>query len=161
MSTTRVALIPLTREAVLARVAAMAPEARAEVSADWLARVHAAPAVDPWVFGFVVVDRPRGCPVGQVGFHAPPADGMVEIAYGIDAAWQGQGDATEAVAAVLAFCFADPRVHVVRAHTRPAASASTRVLTTCGFHLVGDVIAPADGLVWRWEHARPITESHP
>ena len=159
MPTTRVALIPLTREAVLARVAAMAPAARAAVSADWRARVHAADASDPWVHGVVVVGRPSGHPVGQVGFHAPPADGVVEIAYGIDAVWPRQGDTTEAVDAVLAFGFADPRVHVVRAHTRPEANAATRVLTKGGIHRVGDVIDPDDGRVWRWERKRQRNES--
>ena len=39
----------------------------------------------------------------------------------------------------------------VRAHTLPQPSASTRVLTKCGFRHIGAVIDPEDGLVWRWE----------
>jgi ribosomal-protein-alanine N-acetyltransferase len=46
---------------------------------------------------------------------------------------------------------------VVRAHTLPNPNASTRVLTKCGFHRVGEVIDPEDGLVWRWERNDPAS----
>ena len=43
------------------------------------------------------------------------------------------------------------RVKCIRAHTRPEANASTRVLAKCGFVLIGPVVDPEDGPVWRWE----------
>ncbi|HEX4607928.1 MAG TPA: GNAT family N-acetyltransferase, partial [Urbifossiella sp.] len=101
MRTTTLDLTPLTRAEALAAVAAMSPAEAAQLSADWLARLHAAATDDPWVTGFAVVHRESGAVVGKCGFKAPPtADGMVEIAYGMDPAHRGKGFATEAAGAL-------------------------------------------------------------
>ena len=131
-------------------VDAMTPENRAEVSEEWLAALHASDPVDPWRHGFSMVLQSTGHTVGQCGFKGPPADGIVEIAYGVDPEHQNKGYATESAEALTNFAFAQ-NVRTVRAHTLPAANASTRVLTKCGFRHVGEVIDPEDGLVWRWE----------
>jgi [ribosomal protein S5]-alanine N-acetyltransferase len=52
------------------------------------------------------------------------------------------------------FAFASNAVQLVRAHTLPASSASTSVLTRCRFERVAEVVGPEDGLVWRWEIRR-------
>src|SRR5438046_10487620 len=83
--------------------------------------------------------------------RAPTADGMVEIAYGVNPEKQGKGYATEAAEALVAFALSSGRVRVVRAHTLPEPNASTRVLAKCGFRHIGEVVDPEDGLVWRWE----------
>ena len=155
LSTTRVNLLPLTREATIAEIEAMSPADKAHLSADWLALLRASSPQDPWVHGFSIILRQSGEAVGRCGFKGPPAaDGAVEIAYGIDPAHQGKGYATEAAEALVLFAFGDDRVRLVRAHTLPEANASTRVLTKCGFHRTGEVIDPEDGLVWRWEKRR-------
>jgi RimJ/RimL family protein N-acetyltransferase len=148
----------LSRDQTLAMVEAMRPEDRAEVSDEWLAALRASDAIDPWRHGFSMVHRNTGYTVGSCCFKGPPADGAVEIAYGIEPEQQGRGYATEAAEALTNFAFAQ-NVRTVRAHTLPEANASTRVLTKCGFHHVGPVVDPDDGLVWRWErrcdqHAR-------
>ncbi len=51
------------------------------------------------------------------------------------------------------FAANDPRVQLIRAHTRPEANASTRVLRKCGFVHIGEIIDPEDGPVWRWERS--------
>jgi RimJ/RimL family protein N-acetyltransferase len=152
MQTKSLSLGPLRREEVLAEVEAMRPAEKAHVSADWLARVHASAPEDPWVHGFSLVRRGSGAAIGRCGFKGPPdADGVVEIAYGVDPDHREKGYATEAVEALVNFVFGSARVLVVRAHTLPEANASTRVLTKCGFRYIGEVIDPEDGLVWRWE----------
>lgn len=141
---------------VLARIDAMPPADRAQVSPAWLARVGTLTSADPWTCGFAITLRETGVAVGSCGFKDPPSsDGVVEIAYGIDPAFQGRGYATEAAHALVAFAFADDRVRVVCAHTLPDSNASTRVLKKCGFAHVGEVVDPDDGLVWRWEMKRP------
>src|SRR5438445_6005762 len=157
MSTTHIQtkslkLVPLTLEEVRAWVDAMDPSEKAELSADWLARLHASTSADPWTHGFSLVHRDGDIVVGKSGFKGPPAaDGTVEIAYGVVTDYQGKGYATEAAQALVAFAFSSGRVRVVRAHTLPEPNASTRVLTKCGFRHIGEVIDPEDGLVWRWE----------
>jgi [ribosomal protein S5]-alanine N-acetyltransferase len=152
MQTQNLDLISLTREDVIAMVEVMSPAEKAQLSADWLAQLHASISADPWVHGFALVHQGSGIAVGRCGYKGPPtADGVVEIAYGIESDHQGKGYATEAAAALVMYAFGDSRVRVVRAHTLPEPNASTRVLTKCGFRHIGEVIDPEDGLVWRWE----------
>jgi RimJ/RimL family protein N-acetyltransferase len=155
MTTTRLPtktliLVLQSREETLAMVEAMRPEDRAEVSDEWLAALRASDSVDPWRHGFSIVHRKTGYTVGNCCFKAPPAEGAVEIAYVVEPEHQSSGYATEAAEALTNFAFAQ-NVRTVRAHTLPKANASTRVLTKCGFHHVGPVVDPDDGLVWRWE----------
>ena len=145
-------LLLQTPEEVLASVEAMSASDRAEVSPEWLARVKASTSADPWMHGFAVVHRASGMVIGSCGYKGPPGrEAVVEIAYGVDPAYRGRGYATEAARVLIAFAFGSGLVRLVRAHTRPEESASTRVLTKCRFKRVGEVVDPEDGLVWRWE----------
>ena len=126
-----------------------------EVSPAWIAGLRVAKAADIWLHGFALVDQESQSVIGTAGFKGPPDDaGMVEIGYGMAPSFQGRGFATEAAAALLEFAFNDRRVRLVRAHTRPANNASTRVLEKCEFKRFGEVSDPVDGLVWRWERPR-------
>lgn len=127
-----------------------------DVSPEWLAMLReAAPGVDPWAFGFAVVERASQQVVGTVGFTgAPGEDGVVELAYAIVPGSQGRGFATQAAAAGVVWALEDPIVEVVQAHTLPEVSASTTVLERNGFRKVDEVVHDDDGPVWRWELAR-------
>ena len=151
-------LLLQTPEQVLASIEAMSPSDRAEVSPEWIARMKASPSASPWTHGFAVVQRESGAVVGSCGYKGPPgADAVVEIAYGMNPAYQGRGYATEAARALVAFAFGSGQVSLVCAHTLPMENASTRVLTKCGFRRIGEVVDPEDGLVWRWE-LRPTNQ---
>ena len=127
----------------------------AGVSPAWLAALRQSRGPDPWRYGFFVIHRVAGTAIGSAGFKGPPdSTGTVEIAYCIAPGFEGQGYATEAAAALVAFAFTTAGIELVRAHTLPASNASTRVLTKCGFRQVGAVRDPDDGPVWRWEHRR-------
>jgi RimJ/RimL family protein N-acetyltransferase len=103
--------------------------------------------------------RESGEAVGSAGFKGPPEEaGIVEIAYGVAPNYEGRGLATEAARALGAFALDVSQVTLVRAHTLPAANATTRVLAKCGFRHVGEVVDPDDGLVWRWELGRDDME---
>ncbi len=126
-----------------------------DVSQAWLAQLRESTNADPWQHGWAIVHKARKHVIGSVGFKGPPdGDGMVELAYGIVPTFQGQGYATEAAQGAIALALADDRVQRLRAHTLPAANASTRVLAKCGFDFVGEVHDPEDGRVWRWERGR-------
>lgn len=126
-----------------------------ELSPAYLASLRAATVADPWLHGFAVIDRASDTVVGMASFKGPPdGQGIVEIAYGIVPQFEGRGYATEAAGALVSFAFGDDRVRTIRAHTLPAANASTRVLTKNGFVHIGEVIDPEDGRVWRWELQR-------
>jgi len=129
--------------------------ASGEVSPDWLAALRVSHEPDPWQHGFFIVHREAGAAIGSAGFKGPPdSRGTVEIAYGIAPGYRDRGYATEAAAALVAFAFDTISVEQVRAHTLPAANASTRVLAKCGFTQVGTFVDPDDGPVWRWTRGR-------
>jgi RimJ/RimL family protein N-acetyltransferase len=151
--TTNLELVLQAPADVLASIEALSPSDRAHVSADWLARMHALTAPDPWICSFNMVLRASGDVIGSCGFKGPPCESTVEIGYGVEPGHQGRGYATEAARALVAYAI-DNGVRTVRAHTLPDSSASTAVLTKCGFEWVGEVVDPEDGLVWRWEIRR-------
>jgi RimJ/RimL family protein N-acetyltransferase len=123
-----------------------------EVSPMWLERLRREVDADPWVQGFGVVHRQIRNVIGTASFKGPPdGDGVVEIAYGIVPTLEGNGYATEAAAALVAFASADERVRLIRAHTLPKSGASPAVLMKCGFAHLGEVEDAEDGIVWRWE----------
>jgi RimJ/RimL family protein N-acetyltransferase len=153
IETPRLQLVLDSTEAVLARIEALSPADRAEVSPEWLARMRSS-SPSAWTHGFTVIARATNEAVGSCGFKGPPdADGVAEIAYGIAHAHQGRGYAKESAAALVDFAFG-AGARVIRAHTRPENGASARVLESCGLACVGDVVDPEDGLVWRWELRR-------
>ncbi len=123
-----------------------------EVSPDWIARLRGGRATHPWGLGFGVVGKETATIVGTAGFKCPPDEnGVVEIAYGIVPAFEGRGYATETARALVGFAYDTGLVKRVIAHTLPMETASTTVLSKCGFEFVSDVIDPEDGLVWRWQ----------
>lgn len=152
LQTERLALELESTEAVLARLAAMPPADRAELSPEWLARLRSAPAPTPWTHGVALVERATGAVVGSAGLNGPPdAEGVVEVAYGLVPAYRGRGYAREAARALSEYALGPGGARCVRAHTRSDNAASARVLVACGFTLVGEVLDPDDGPVQRWE----------
>jgi RimJ/RimL family protein N-acetyltransferase len=155
MQTSRLKLVLKTPEEVHAGIETMDAADKAQLSADWLAHLHASTAPDPWVHGFSIVHLETGITVGQCGFKGPPdADGMVEIAYGVASDHERKDYATEAARALVAYALSIDQVNLVRAHTLPTSNASKRVLAKCGFQFVGEINDPEDGLVWRFETTR-------
>jgi RimJ/RimL family protein N-acetyltransferase len=150
-------LVPQTIAEARAMVEALAPEHRAQLSPEWLARVYSSTA-DHWTLGYALVRIPDGVPIGNCGFKGPPRDGVVEIAYRVAPEFEGRGCATEAAKALVRIAFESTDVHTVIAHTMSDTNSSSRVLVKAGFRSVGQVIEPEDGLVWRWERAREAME---
>lgn len=110
---------------------AAAGQGAAEQAAGW---AGADPAGEAWGHR-QVVERASGLVVGGIGFFGPPLGGEVEIGYGIVPSRQGRGYATEALQAMSAMAWADPRVRTVVAGTDPGNAASQRVLGKAGFRL--------------------------
>ena len=150
LESARLDLVLESTESVLARIEAMSPADRAEVSPDWIARMRSS-APNPWTHGFAMVERASGDTVGGCAYKGPPDDtGAVEIAYGVDPAFRGRGYAKEAAATLVDYA-ARAGVRLICAHTRPENGASAHILEFCGFECLGEVMDPDDGLVWRWE----------
>jgi ribosomal-protein-alanine N-acetyltransferase len=123
-----------------------------DVSAEWRAALETATEADPWRYGFALIHRESSIVIGSAGFAGPPdANGVVEIAYGVVPDYEGNGFATEAAQALIAYAEADERVRAICAHTLPQRNASTRILEKCSFRRMGEINHPSDGVIWRWE----------
>jgi RimJ/RimL family protein N-acetyltransferase len=104
---------------------------------------------------FFAADHDSRSVVGTCAFKgAPDERGAVEIAYYTFPPYEGRGFATAMAAALADRAATDGRVRCVRAHTLPERNPSSRLLQKLGFTLVGEVVDPEDGPVWRWE--RPL-----
>jgi ribosomal-protein-alanine N-acetyltransferase len=75
--------------------------------------------------------------VGSVVFHGRPADGVAEVAYGVEDGSQGEGLATEATRACVEWALLEPGIVAVQATTVPWHTASLRVIAKVGMGRVG------------------------
>lgn len=83
--------------------------------------------------------------IGGIGFKGGPANGTIEIGYGIAESARGHGYATDAVRALLQLVTGQDLS--VIAETEPGNTASERVLQRCGFV---PTHTADDGNLW-WE----------
>jgi len=88
--------------------------------------------------------------LGSCRFRAPPAEGSVEIGYGVAPSQRGRGVATRAVERLLERAKASGQVTQVVAHILPENVASSKVVSRLGFS-TGALQADHDGemvVVW-------------
>ncbi len=152
IETARLRLVPVTLAYVSGRPddrATLAREIGAEVpeswppelwdqqAQDWCKRILEAEPSTPWIPRCIVLREPRPIACGVVGFAAPDADGRVLIGYGVLPELRRRGYAAEALAGVVAFALADPRVRVIFGDTYPDLIASIRTMERNGFRLAG------------------------
>ena len=92
---------------------------------------------DPGAYGvYQLVRSSDAVVVGDIGFHGPPDQGgSVTVGYGLAPGARGQGYATEALRAVLAWALAQPEVTSVEADTTHANLPSQRVMERAGMRL--------------------------
>lgn len=107
----------------------------------------AKPELSGWLhWHFIWIEGIQRTLVGDGGFKGPPdRNGRVEIGYAVLAPFEGRGFASEAVAALTAWAFSDPRVTAVEAETFVDNTASLRVLQKNGFRRLRPALG--DGFV--------------
>lgn len=157
MLTERLELLPLSRASCavaaadgvgLGRVLGVAvatgwpPEHFDDGALAWLDAKLAAGDSAEWLLYFVVLgaatERADPLVIGTAGYKGPPdSTGAVEVGYSILSAFQQRGYASEAVRALIARAFADPRVTRVCAEAYPELAPSLRVMEKCGLVFVG------------------------
>lgn len=93
---------------------------------------------------FLIVLKENDHVIGSIDYKYIPRDGMTEVGYGMNPAYEGHGYMTEALGAFLEFGKAHG-IKKVRADTRPDNIRSQNVLKRCGFRFLH-----ADGNLW-WE----------
>jgi hypothetical protein len=109
---------------------------------------EANPSEHSWVTYWLIVVREDRFGAGMAGFKGVPNEaGEVEIGYGIDPAYQGEGHMTEAVRGLIEWAFQDERcLSVIAPDTERANVASNRVLEKVDMHVYKET---PDALSWR------------
>ncbi|NDK40010.1 N-acetyltransferase [Pseudoxanthomonas gei] len=95
-----------------------------------------------WCAPFLIVSR--NAVLGTCRFRAAPADGRVEIGYGVAGSQRGRGVATEAVRQLLEIATSSGLVKEVVARIVPENAASSKVVSRLGFSK-GDLLVDHDG----------------
>jgi RimJ/RimL family protein N-acetyltransferase len=85
-----------------------------------------------------IVRRDDGLVIGDIGFHAPPKDGVVEIGFGLVASARGAGYATGSLVELTRWALDQPGVERVVARTLKENVASQAVLARAGFRRIGE-----------------------
>ena len=93
---------------------------------------------------FLIVRKSDDHIIGSIDYKYPPREGVTELGYGLNPAYEGQGYMTEALRAFLDFG-RERGIRTVRADTLPDNLASQRVLRRCGFTFLRE-----EGKLW-WE----------
>lgn len=84
-----------------------------------------------------MIELKDGTHIGEMCFKGLDSDGVVEIGYGIMEQYQEHGYATEAVKAISAWAFQEPKVSSIEAEIDSKNIASKKVLEKCGFVFTG------------------------
>lgn len=86
-----------------------------------------------WLTNWQIILKSENKAIGSADFkNIPDDDGQVEIGYGINSDYEGQGYMTETVQAMCEWAFKQHGVHSVIAETEKSNYASQRVLQKCG-----------------------------
>lgn len=84
-----------------------------------------------------MIELKDGTHIGELCFKGLDLNGVVEIGYGITEQYQEHGYATEAVKAISAWAFQEPKVSSIEAEIDSKNIASKKVLEKCGFIFTG------------------------
>ena len=170
-SSPRLEFRPLTVEAIEALIAGDRTALEAETLATFPSRCPPRPrwsmpcppcviacAMIPSLLSGSVPDRrpETGAAVGSAGFVSQSSrDGQRELGYSVYPSFQGQGIASEAAAALVAWALAQPGTRSVCATIPPWHVASQRVAAHAGLHRTGRMETdPDEGPVEVWERSQ-------
>ena len=84
---------------------------------------------------FLIVLKDNSHVIGSIDYKYVPRDGVTEVGYGLNPAYEGHGYMTEALGAFLRFG-KEQGIRIVRADTRPDNIRSQNVLKRCGFRFL-------------------------
>ena len=84
-----------------------------------------------------MIELKDGTHIGELCFKGLDSNGVVEIGYGIMEQYQEHGYATEAVKAISAWAFQEPKISSIEAEIDSKNIASKKVLEKCGFVFTG------------------------
>ncbi len=97
---------------------------------------------------FIIILKEAGCMIGSLGLKgSPDKDGLIEVGYSIEPAYQCHGYMREALQSFLDWVMQFKEVSGVNACTSKVNIPSHKVLMACGFDCI---YRDKDMLVWRY-----------
>jgi RimJ/RimL family protein N-acetyltransferase len=112
----------------------------AEALEFWKEFTHKHPDQYQWGTNWEIVHDEDNCTIGGIGLGGLPNKyGQVTVGYHIDPRRQGQGFASEALAALRDWALQHPKCTRIMAFTPVENIPSQRVLAKCGFELLEEV----------------------
>lgn len=152
LMTSRLRMVPMTlaccaspdaREAIESVTAARVPggwpvEHYDQEALDYTRRVLEKEPETEYLMRYLVTRDGEPTVIGIVGGTAPDDDGNAVIGYSVLPDWQRRGFAGEALAALVEWMRADPRVQTVVGETYPHLIPSIRTMEHCGFTFAGE-----------------------
>ena len=85
--------------------------------------------------------------IASAGFHdGPDINGMIEIGFGVDKAYQGKGYGQELLHGMWGWVIENPQVKILRYTVSPDNLVSQHIVKKLGFNLVGEQLDDEDGL---------------
>lgn len=133
VTTKRLVLTPMTDTETETLIVQTQDEELRAAYGEMLEGCRKDPAHRIWYVPWKMTLRDGGAMIGDLCFKGPARDNAVEIGYGIQPAYEGNGYTTEAVKAMVQWAFGQPDVVFVEAETEPQNKASQRILEKCGF----------------------------
>lgn len=103
-----------------------------------------------WCSTYLILRHSDGTIVGACGFKDEPAEGCIEIGYGVAPACRKQGIATAAVGELVRIAFSSPEVDVVLAQVNGDNTGSIRVVRALGFKAGRTVIDDEGEALVQW-----------
>ena len=132
IKTDRLKLYPASREQMETMIVSERDEELKKAYSEMLEGCLRHPEQWEW-YAVWMIEKTDGTHVGDLCFKGLRENGIAEIGYGILAAFQGQGYATEAVQAACRWAWGHAEVKSLEAETDAGNAASQRVLEKCGF----------------------------
>lgn len=136
IKTKRLRLYPLSDSEIEKLIANCADEELAFAYSQMLDSCKKNPTLRQWYAPWTMETK-DGTHVGELGFRGPALDGSVEIGYGINKEFEGQGYTTEAATALIEWVFDNEDVLFVEAEADENNSASIHILEKIGFKKYG------------------------
>lgn len=132
LKTRRLDIIPMEMEEIEQLVETHTGELRQAYS-EMLALCREHPEARIWYGPWKIILRKTGQVIGDAGFKGPVSHGAVELGYGLEEAYRGEGYMTEAGDALVVWAFDQKNIYAVDAETEPDNAASQKVLKKLGF----------------------------
>lgn len=149
IKTTRLNIHPASDEQMESLIASQTVPELKEAYQQMLDGCLAHPGQREWyaVWNIELISE-NNAPVGNLSFKGLESDGILEIGYGMNGEYEGQGLMTEAVAAVVRWAASQEGVKLIEAETEESNAASKRVLLKCGFIPNGKMGEEGQRYVW-------------